>query len=176
MDQASLYFISPEVRAQTMAALALGWDGQWFLKVQDKFGWEAAAEINARVRASFAKLEMRATLRALGKRAADDLADAVAVWEAYVRMFGGDVGAFVGELIVEGDAIYITVSRCAAWEGAKRANLERTDQACIACETVWQAWYGALLPAYDVSQQVIARQGMGAAQCQFRVRAVPRQP
>jgi hypothetical protein len=26
-----------------LALLAMAWDGQWFLKVYDEYGWEAAA-------------------------------------------------------------------------------------------------------------------------------------
>ncbi len=173
-SETSIYPILPETRAQTMASLALAWDGQWFLKVHDKFGWEAAAEINARVRIAFAKLEMRAILRALGKRSADDLADAAKIWRTYVQMFGGDTGIFTGEQIIEGGTLHITVLKCAAWEGCKRAKLERADQACLTCEAVWQAWYAAMLPGYEVSQEVIARMGYGAPQCQFIVRAVPK--
>lgn len=175
-DAPIAYSVPAEARARIMASLALAWDGQWFLKVYGKFGWEAAAEINVLVRAAFARLEMRAILRALGKPAASDLADAVAVWQAYFQMFGVERGAFAGEQVVEGDTIAVTVTKCAAWEGSQRARLERSDQACLTCDRVWAAWFDALLPDHDVSQQVIARMGYGAPQCQFRVRAVPRQP
>ncbi len=57
-----MYEIPPEARAQVMAGLALAWDGQWFLKVNDKFGWDAAAEINVRTRNAFGRIEMRSTL------------------------------------------------------------------------------------------------------------------
>lgn len=167
------YFIPLEARGQIMAMLALGWDGQWFLKVYEKYGWQAAAEINARVRAAFARLEMRATLRALGKRRADDLNDAVAIWQAYLQMFGADAGAFAGEQIVQDNALYITVTRCAALDGSKRANLERADQSCIACESVWQAWFGALLPDCQFELDIVARMGYGAPQCRFCLRVLP---
>lgn len=74
------YSIPLEARAPLMAQLAMAWDGQWFLKVYDKFGWDVASEINARVRTSWSKIEMREALRILGKREADNLVDALAVW------------------------------------------------------------------------------------------------
>ena len=80
MSKNKKYEISSEVRAQVMAGLALAWDGQWFLKVHDKFGWDAAAELNIRTRIAFGRIEMRNTLLALGKKKADDLRDALEVW------------------------------------------------------------------------------------------------
>jgi hypothetical protein len=92
MSERKPYEIPPEARAQVMAGLALAWDGQWFLKVYDKSGWDAAAELNVRTRSAFGRIEMRTTLQALGKEKADDLQDALAVWHAYFRMFGADRG------------------------------------------------------------------------------------
>ena len=97
------YEIPPEARAQVMAGLALAWDGQWFLKVHDRFGWDAAAELNFRTRNAFGRIEMRSTLQALGKRKADNLQDALEVWQAYFRMFGADRGVFAGDYAIEGE-------------------------------------------------------------------------
>ena len=36
------YAVSPEKKARMLALLAMAWDGQWFLKVYDEYGWEAA--------------------------------------------------------------------------------------------------------------------------------------
>jgi hypothetical protein len=167
------YEIPPEMRAQVMAGLALAWDGQWFLKANDKFGWDAAADLNIRTRHAFGRIEMRSTLLALGKKKADNLRDALEVWQAYFRMFGADRGAFVGDFQVEGGTLTVTVHKCAAWEGAKRARLEKDVQACLTCENLWQTWFGTLLPDHDVSQEVIARMGFGDPACRFRVTAKP---
>ncbi|HTZ39030.1 MAG TPA: hypothetical protein VMB77_02645 [Syntrophales bacterium] len=165
------YEISSELRAQVMAGLALAWDGQWFLKVNDKYGWNAAAEINIRTRHAFGRIEMRNTLLALGKKKADDLQDALEVWQAYFRMFGADRGVFAGDYAIEGDTLIVTVNKCAAWEGAKRARLKKDVQACLTCENLWQVWFSALMPDHEVSQETIARMGFGAPQCRFRVTA-----
>ena len=63
----------------------------------------------------------------------------------------------------------VIVRRCAAYEGAKRAALPRADQACIACETVWDAWLETLMPHQQVEVQVAARQGKGDAICRFLI-------
>jgi hypothetical protein len=173
-SDAPSYSIPLEARAPLMAQLALAWDGQWFLKVYDKFGWDAASEINARVRTSWSKMEMRAALRALGKREADDLADALAVWQAYMEIFIFASDAFVGEQIIEGDTIHATATKCASLEGAKRAKLEHAHHACIACANAWEAWFKTLLPDYEVTEEIVERMGYGDSQCQFRIRAVPR--
>ncbi len=165
------YEIPHVVRAQVMAGLALAWDGQWFLKVYDQCGWEAAAELNIRTRHAFGRIEMRNTLQALGKKKADDLHDALEIWQAYFRMFGADRGVFAGDYSIEGDSLSVTVHRCAAWEGAKKAKLGKDIQACLTCENLWQIWFGTLLPDHDVKQEAIARMGFGDPQCLFRVTA-----
>ncbi len=171
MSEKKPYEIPPEVRAQVMAGLALAWDGQWFLKVHDKFGWDAAAELNIRTRNAFGRIEMRSTLQALGKRKADDLSDALEIWQAYFRMFGADRGIFAGDYAIDGETLTVTVHKCAAWEGAKRAKLGKNVQACLTCEKLWQTWFGTLLPDHDVSQKVTARMGFGDPQCRFRIAA-----
>ncbi len=174
MSDRKPYEIPHEVRAQVMAGLALAWDGQWFLKVNDKFGWETAAEINLRTRHAFGRLEMRSTLQALGRRKADDLQDALEIWRAYFRMFGADRGVFAGDYAIEGDTLAVTVHKCAALEGARRARLEKDTQACLTCERLWQIWFSSLLPDHAVSQETIARMGFGDAECRFRVTAKAR--
>jgi len=171
MSDGKTYEIPAEARAQVMAGLALAWDGQWFLKVHDMSGWDAAADLNVRTRNAFGRIEMRTTLLALGKKKADNLQDALEVWQAYFRMFGADRGAFVGDFTIGGDTLAVSVHKCAAWEGAKRASLEKDVQACLTCEKLWQAWFGTLLPDRDVGQEVIARMGFGDPQCRFRVTA-----
>jgi hypothetical protein len=50
------YAIPPEKQARMLALLAMAWDGQWFLKVYEEYGWDAAAQLNARVRAAFGRI------------------------------------------------------------------------------------------------------------------------
>jgi hypothetical protein len=168
------YAISPEKKVRMLALLAMAWDGQWFLKVHDEYGWEAAARLNAQVRAAFGRIEMRRMLRALGKRAADDLEDAVETILAYFR----DVLAagFDATFTSEGDQAEITVTRCAALAGAQRARngiqgLERHDQACIACQGLWHAYFDVLLPHTPVEADMREHMGYGAPRCTVVIRA-----
>jgi len=135
-------------------------------------GLEEAVEVNARVRASFGRIEMRELLKALGKRQADDLHDAMHLLETYAQAFMG--GTLRAEFTPIGEAhAEVTVRRCAAYEGAKRAGLSRVDQACVACETVWDAWLETLLPGAGVRVRYPLRQGKGDPICQFLIDLEP---
>jgi len=160
------YHLSEAEQVQMLRKLMLYWDGQWFLKTVDAFGLEAAIELNAQVRASFGRIEMRLLLKAVGKSRADDLVDAMRLLETYARTFMG--GTLRSEFVLRApDRAEVTVQRCAAYEGAKRAALPRQDQACVACETLWNAWLEALLPGAEVKVQYPQRRGKGDLQCRF---------
>lgn len=155
--------ISLEKKARLLALLALAWDGQWFLKIYEEHGWEEAARLNAQVRAAFARIEMRAMLRALGKRAASDLADAVQIIYTYFQEVLA--AGFDAEFTIEEERAEITVARCAALSGAKRARLERCDQACIACQGLWPVYFEVLLPDTAIEIEIKEQMGYGAHKC-----------
>lgn len=160
------YELSEAEQVRMLRKLLLYWDGQWFLKSVDAFGLEAAVELNARVRASFGRIEMRLLLKAVGKAQADDLTDAMNLIETYARTFMG--GALRSDsVLLEPGRAEVTVQRCAAYEGAKLAALPREDQACVACETLWNAWLETLLPGAEVAVQYPERMGKGDRRCRF---------
>ncbi len=161
-----VYPLSDEVKVNILRKLALFWDGQWFLKTVDEFGLEAAICLNARVRAAFGRIEMRTLLRALGKRRADDLADATRLIATYgeVLMSGALRADFQMTNPTQAEVL---IYRCAAYEGAKLARLERVDQACVACEILWGAWFEVLLPDTPATVCYPMRQGKGAPHCHF---------
>jgi hypothetical protein len=146
-----------------LALLAMAWDGQWFLKVCDEYGWEAAARLNAQVRAAFGRIEMRRMLRALGKRAADDLLDAARIILTYFQEVLA--AGFDAEFAIEGNQAEITIARCAALSGSKRAGLERYDQSCIACQELWHAYFEVLLPDTPIEVEMKEQMGHGASRC-----------
>lgn len=160
------YHLSEAQQVQMLRKLMFYWDGQWFLKAVDAFGLEAAIALNARVRTSFGRIEMRLLLKAVGKSRADDLADAMRLLETYARIFMG--GTLRGEFVfLAPGRAEVRVERCAAYEGAKLAALPRQDQACVACETLWNAWFEVLLPGAEVRVQYPQRQGKGDRICRF---------
>ncbi len=161
-----LYPLSDEVKVDILRKLTLFWDGQWFLKTVDEFGLEAGIRLNARVRAAFGRIEMRTLLRALGKRRADDLADATRLIATYGEVLMG--GAFRADFqAVTSTQAEARIYRCAAYAGARMARLERVDQACVACETLWGAWFEVLLPDDPVTVRYPLRQGKGDRHCHF---------
>jgi hypothetical protein len=165
---AAPYPLPDAAQVQMLRKLMLYWDGQWFLKTVEAFGLEAAIDLNARVRASFGRIEMRILLKTVGKSQADDLPDALRLLETYASTFmGGGVRAdFV--MVGKGQAEVI-VRRCAAYEGAKQAALPRQDQACVACETLWHAWLETLLPGVQIEVDYPLRLGKGDQVCRFVV-------
>ena len=160
------YPIPDEAKANMLRKLAFFWDGQWFLKTVDEFGLEAAVRLNARVRAAFGRIEMRTLLRALGKRRADDLADATRLVATYAEVFMGGLLRADFQTTSPTQA-EVRIYRCPAYEGAKMARLERVDQACVACETLWDAWFEVLLPDTPLTVRYPKRQGKGDPHCYF---------
>jgi hypothetical protein len=160
------YQLSDTEQAQMLGKLMLYWDGQWFLKTAEAFGLDAAIDLNALVRTSFGRIEMRTMLKAVGKKHADDLPDAMRLLETYAQAFMR--GRLRAEfLVLSDDQAQVVVSRCAAYEGAKLAALPRQDQACVACETLWNAWLETLLPGMEWDVQFPMRQGKGDPVCKF---------
>lgn len=163
------YPLSDADRVRLLRKLMLYWDGQWFLKTVEAYGLDAAIALNAQVRASFGRIEMRGLLKLLSKPQADDLADAVRLLVTYGEAFMG--GTLRAEFVtLDSRHAEIVVRRCAAYEGAKLAALPRVDQACVACENLWNAWLETLLPGHEIQVQYPMQMGKGDAHCQFLIR------
>jgi hypothetical protein len=163
-----IYDIPEAQKVRMLRKLALYWDGQWFLQSVEKFSLEEAIELNALVRTSFGRIEMRTMLRALGKKRADDLSDALRMIATHTELLLGR-GA-KADYQTGDDASRVLVRRCSVFEGAKRANLPRQDQACVTCETLWSAWLEVLLPEDNFTVQYPQRQGMGDPVCEFIIK------
>jgi hypothetical protein len=161
------YTIPPEKKVRMLALLAMAWDGQWFLKVCDEYGWEAATKLNAQVRSAFGRIEMRRMLRALGKRSADDLADGAKIIRTYFQEVLA--AGFDAEFVIKDSQVEVTVTRCAALLGSKRAGLERHDQSCVACPGLWHAYLEILLPDTPIEVEMGEQMGYGASSCHVTI-------
>ncbi|MEW6233053.1 MAG: hypothetical protein AB1566_12175 [Chloroflexota bacterium] len=62
---AVLHLLSDAAKLKVLQKLMLYWDGQWYLKVVDRYGLEEAIALNRRVRTAFGRIEMRTMLQAL---------------------------------------------------------------------------------------------------------------
>jgi hypothetical protein len=165
------YHIPEATKVRMLRKLALYWDGQWFLQSVQKFSLEEAVELNVLVRTAFGRIEMRTMLKAVGKKEADDLPDAVRMIATHADLLLGR--GIKADYQTGADMSRILVRRCAVFEGAKRANLPRQDQACVTCETLWDAWLQVLLPEDNVSVQYPKRQGKGDPVCEFIIEREP---
>ncbi|MGB3905950.1 MAG: hypothetical protein WBB22_13620, partial [Anaerolineae bacterium] len=115
--------------------------------------------------------EMRTMLKAVGKKEADDLPDALRMIATHTDLLLGP--GVKADYQMGDDMARILVHRCAVFEGAKRANLPRQDQACVTCETLWEAWIQVLLPEDNLTVQYPMRQGKGDPVCEFIIEQVP---
>lgn len=159
--------LAPEKAAALLGRLMLAWDGQWFLKTAQACGLEKAVELNARVRRSFAKIEVREYLRATGRGPASSLAEAADLLMGYSRTFLGD--GMDGEWNVSGENAHIVVTRCRPQEGAARAGL-KPDTPCVACEGLWGAWLESALPGSSWETRIGCSMGRGAGRCEILVK------
>lgn len=161
--------ISCEDAIKLLSKLLLAWDGQWFLKTVQEIGLEKAIEQNARVRTSFAKIEMRQMLKILGIEKAKNLREAVDIIQEYSKLFGGNRIQADWDLRGETEAT-IRVHRCPALEGAKKAGLARVDQPCVACERLWPTWFSVLLPEKQWTCTIPESMGRGAKICRIEIK------
>jgi hypothetical protein len=164
--EATSYRLAAEDQVHMLRRLMLYWDGQWFLKAVEAFGLDAAVDLNARVRSSFGRIEMRLLLKAVGRAQAADLFDAMRLIELYTQAFLGK--AMRAEFVAVGaHRSQVIVRHCPAYEGAKLAGLPRQDQACLACCGLWRSWLDTLLPGSPVTVDCPSCQGMGDQVCSF---------
>jgi hypothetical protein len=156
-----------EQAARMLGRLMLSWDGQWFLKVAQSCGLEKAVELNARVRESFGRIEMRELMRAEGVESVRDLAHAVSLLKDYQRVFLGE--GMLADPVIEGKCVRVGVTRCRPQEGAGKAGL-RPDTPCVACERLWNTWLESLLPGTQWETEIRSSLGRGAPACEIWVR------
>ena len=161
--------LSSDAAAKLLGKLMLAWDGQWFLKTAQERGVETAVALNAKVRASFGRIEIREFLRAKGHSGARSVAEAVALLSEYQRIFLGE--GMVAEWEMDGDTVAVCVSRCSPQEGAGKAGL-RPDTPCVACETVWDSWLEAVMPGSRWETQIHASMGRGAEVCRILLKQI----
>ncbi len=159
--------LSEEEARRLLGRLMLAWDGQWFLKVAEACGLPKAVELNARVRASFGRIEIREYLKALDRPPASSVEEAVRLLDGYNRIFLGE--GMAARWVVGETGLEVRVTRCFPQEGAGKAGL-RPDTPCIACQRVWASWLEIALPGTIWSTEVREAMGRGARSCLILLR------
>ncbi|MFW9990488.1 MAG: NAD(P)H-dependent oxidoreductase [Candidatus Odinarchaeota archaeon] len=172
-EEDEIYTIPPEKKITALQKLLLAWDGQWFLNSLERFGYDAASEVNALTRATFGKIEMRELLKVLGKEQADDPDDAVKLLKTYGDLFSDQIA---GDYQVTDGGITLNVTTCPAFEKVKRARdlglTSSLDQACIACRKIWHSWISVLLPRNEITVVHVKTKGEGESTCDIRIKLV----
>jgi len=154
--------LSEEEARRLLGRLMLAWDGQWFLKVAEACGLPKAVELNARVRASFGRIEIREYLKALQRPPVASVEEAVQLLDGYNRIFLGE--GMAAQWTVRERGVEVRVTRCFPQEGAAKAGL-RPDTPCIACQRVWASWLEIILPGTSWTTEVREAMGRGARAC-----------
>ncbi len=119
------------------------WDAQWYLKSKKRFGIEIANELNKQVVSSFAKIEARHVLNALGikKGSIKTIPEVFKIMNTIMDVIIPKIMKF--KMIIhsdsEGNGI---VKKCFIWEEVKKAKGEK-DYIC-ACNVRHRGWLDAM--------------------------------
>lgn len=157
-----MYTIDPQKQTEFLRWLMFAWDGQWQARAVAVYGPVEAFRLNARVRAAFGKVEMKALLALVGKEHAVNLADAANLLETYFNFVWSDRG-FQGQFLPPETApngmsrMVVQVRQMTALDSLKKAAQAAGEDPRLCCEMLWHAWLETLLP--DTQFQVTARLG-----------------
>lgn len=167
-----MYEINQERQLELLRRLLFAWDGQWFLKSAAAFGPDEALKVNARVRAAYGRLEMKAMLALLGQEKAASLADSLAIIKSYHQIAFSHNPILSGVHLVasgtngggRGKAL-VALNRCVALDNAKRSALpvSPSDSNCIYCQMLWTTWFENLLPDAQIEVVFESQPVQGAA-------------
>ncbi len=97
--------LPPDKAIALLGRLMLSWDGQWFLKTAEACGLDTAVALNARVRASFGRIEIREFLKAKGHPGAATVEEAVGLVHEYQRLFLGE--GIAADIEVDGEQVSV---------------------------------------------------------------------
>lgn len=155
-----MYNIDKDKQMEVLRWLMYAWDGQWLGRTTAVYGATEASKLNARVRAAFAKVEMKGLLALLGKKQADNLNDAAEMLKAYFQLVFGERG-FQGKFsAVEaapggGARLQVQVGKMVALDSLKKVAQAANEPPAQICELLWTSWFEALLP--DAKLQITSR-------------------
>jgi len=161
------YRLDSSSKVRMLQQLALAWDGQWFLKTSEKYGTDEAVALNQTVGRSCQRLVARMSLKAWKAEKAADFEDAGRMVRGLLDWSLGPL--WKSDFEIAKDSIRIEVFRCPVFEGAKQANLERTDQSCLNCAVAWSNWIDVLLPGQEVKVTHLSKISEGSNSCLIRI-------
>ena len=144
-------------------------DSQWFYQTAQARGIDAANETNTQVLREFGRQEMRRLMRALQITAVETVEQYYELFQVAVELYLGSL--FEAQESVEDGTHHITVTKCFAYTGAKKAGIDKVYH-CGPGERL-TGWLQAMqLPAeFDPSVGLCQMAHTGV--CSYRVRLDP---
>jgi hypothetical protein len=140
------------------------WDGQWYLKSKNKYGFEEANKLNQKVVFSIGKIEVRHILSALGIKKGDikTVSEMFKVMNTIMDVLIPKVMKFKFVAQSENEGIAY-VDKCFIWKEVQKTK-EALDYVC-ACNFRHRGW----LEAMGLNGQIIAlkRFSNGDNCCEF---------
>lgn len=163
-EQDSLRPLSGEARDRLLRQSWAANDGLWFYEVARASGIDEANRMNGRVVRSFARLEMARLLRAVGVLSVDTMERYRQIFTLATDMFVKDIFAYEEEV---GECSHtLKISRCFAYDGVKRAGMEREYR----CGPGQRAlgWLDAMRVTYTATPEAGLCQMAHTGQCSYR--------
>jgi len=130
----------------------LSHDGQWFLKTKDRFGLEAAMELNEAAVRALGKIEMRRLLKLTGLAEINDCGGLARMLATFWAIRGVPADRAVYRH-VSPDRLEMGLRSCLIWEMARAAGMEGmgigTLPGCRGFRARMQGWSEALSREYE---------------------------
>jgi len=155
-------------------------DGQWFLKVKDRFGLEAAMELNEAAVHAMGKIEARRIRELTGIGEVNDCPGFARFMETFWELRGFPAGEWGRIVSVDPDHVELGFPRCLIAEMARAAKMEAMGvgnfPGCRGFRRRIHGWGLVLSSRYDfIDEERAAEPGSGVV-CRHRISRVPRPP
>lgn len=151
-------------------------DGQWFLKVAERVGLEAAMRLNERAIASLGRIELREFKRATGIPSLDTMAQVADWYRLTSHIFGGLTRPGRTLTVVDADTLLLEYTECLGDVIAGRSGYGHLAAGeyppCLGWIERQRAWGEALSTRYRF---VVTREPVDGRPCRYVVRRVPRE-
>ena len=184
MEPITPFPFDPAAAVRFVDACWFSHDGQWFLKVKDRFGLEAAMELNEAAVHAMGKIEARRIRELTGIAEIEDCIGFARFMETFWALRGvprGEGmmhGGTVRIVSVDANHLEFTLARCMIAEMATAAKMEAMGvgnfPGCRGFRCRIQGWGLAVSSQYDfVDEERAGEPGSGMV-CRHRIRRVPR--
>jgi len=153
-------------------------DGQWFLKVKDRFGLETAMELNEAAVHAMGKIEARRIRELTGIGAVNDCIGFARFLETFLALRGVPPGGGTRIASVDADHVELAWSRCGIAEMAAAAQMDGAGvgnfPGCRGFRRRIHGWGLILSSQYDFIDEERAGEPGSGVVCYHRIKRVPR--